>query len=330
MAWYISKENEREGPINGDRLRSMIITGEILSTDLVAWGEQGEWIEAGQVSDFSGPDSPDESEVPVSDAEDLSTVADPGAGEGRGSDPCKDKDLTELGGQLAVSTDEEEKVRDRSCGDKESEASGLDESKFRGGSASNDGSEPVGFPFPEGLEEEGPDKGAAASSGGQAVSAGANGPAGLDQEARHSDRVVAGMIDFTIALGVAWVGTWFRIPFWFTASLWGTFRECYFFNGQSIGKKAMCLRTVTRDGKELEGKWDGLIFRNAVFFIPLFVVVEGVVLTARASRHRGIEGLCRKCGSTIETDQKFVPLLRLGDEWAGTRVIKAASSGPVN
>lgn len=30
----------------------MIITGEISSTDLVAWGEQGEWIEAGQVSDF--------------------------------------------------------------------------------------------------------------------------------------------------------------------------------------------------------------------------------------------------------------------------------------
>ena len=56
MAWYISKENEREGPVNGDRLRSMIITGEISSTDLVAWGEQGEWIEAGEVSDFSGPD----------------------------------------------------------------------------------------------------------------------------------------------------------------------------------------------------------------------------------------------------------------------------------
>ena len=56
MAWYISKGNEREGPVNGDRLRSMIITGEISSTDLVAWGEQGEWIEAGEVSDFSGPD----------------------------------------------------------------------------------------------------------------------------------------------------------------------------------------------------------------------------------------------------------------------------------
>ena len=330
MAWYISKGNEREGPINGDRLRSMIITGEISSTDLVAWGEQGEWIEAGEVSDFSGPDSPDEPEVLVSDDADLSTAANPGAGERRGSAPCKDKDLPESEAQLEVATDEDEKVPDRSCRDKESEVSGLEKSEVRGYSASDDRSEPVEFLFPEVPEEEGPEEGAAASSGGQAVSAGANGPAGLDQDARHSDRVVAGMIDFIIALGAAWVGTWFGIWFWFTASLWGTFRECSFFNGQSIGKKAMCLRTVARDGKELEGKWDGLIFRNVVFFIPLFVVVEWVVLTVRASRHRGIEGLCRKCGSAIETDQKFVPLLRLGDEWAGTRVITVTVSRPVN
>ena len=138
------------------------------------------------------------------------------------------------------------------------------------------------------------------------------------------------MIDFIIALGAAWVGTWFGIWFWFTASLWGMFRECYLFDGQSIGKKAMCLRTVTRDGKELKGKWDGLIFRNMVLFIPLFFVVEWVVLTQRAARHRGMEGLCRKCGSAIEPDQKFNPLLRLGDEWAGTRVITVTPLPPVS
>lgn len=92
----------------------------------------------------------------------MSTAANPGAGERRGSAPWKDKDLPESEAQLEGATDEDEKVPDRSCGDKESEVSGLEKSEVRGDSASDDGSEPVKFLFPEVPEEEGPEEGAAA------------------------------------------------------------------------------------------------------------------------------------------------------------------------
>lgn len=98
----------------------------------------------------------------------MSTAANPGAGERRGSAPCKDKDLPESEAQLEGATDEDEKVPDRSCGDKESEVSGLEKSEVRGDSASDDGSDPVEFLFPEVPEvpevpeEEGPEEGAAA------------------------------------------------------------------------------------------------------------------------------------------------------------------------
>ncbi|MBM50907.1 MAG: hypothetical protein CMP27_13860, partial [Roseibacillus sp.] len=82
-----------------------------------------------------------------------------------GSAPCKDKDLPESEAPLGGATDEDEKVPDRSCGDKESEVSGLEKSEVLGYSASDDGSEPVKFLFPdvpEVPEEEGSEEGAAA------------------------------------------------------------------------------------------------------------------------------------------------------------------------
>jgi uncharacterized RDD family membrane protein YckC len=76
-----------------------------------------------------------------------------------------------------------------------------------------------------------------------------------------------------------------------------------FLNGQSPGKTAMKIKAVTVDGKSLAGNWQPAVIRNAVLLIPLFPVVELVVLLTREDK----------------PDQG----IRLGDEWAKTRVVKA-------
>ncbi len=76
-----------------------------------------------------------------------------------------------------------------------------------------------------------------------------------------------------------------------------------FLDGQSIGKKAMKIRAVTSDGKSLSGNWTPALIRNVVFMIPCFAIVELVVLITRQGKAQ--EGL------------------RLGDDWAKTKVIMA-------
>jgi uncharacterized RDD family membrane protein YckC len=76
-----------------------------------------------------------------------------------------------------------------------------------------------------------------------------------------------------------------------------------FLDGQSIGKKAMGIRAVTSDGRSLSGNWGPAIIRNAVFMIPCFAIVELIVLITRQGKSQ--EGL------------------RLGDDWAKTKVIMA-------
>ena len=101
-------------------------------------------------------------------------------------------------------------------------------------------------------------------------------------------------------------------------------------DGQSIGKRAMQLQTVTLDGEVLKGGWDesmlnGNMLRNVPLLVPLFPIVELIVLSTRASQHHGIGGLCRQCACEIERKPEFKPLRRLGDQWAGTKVISFSS-----
>ena len=74
-----------------------------------------------------------------------------------------------------------------------------------------------------------------------------------------------------------------------------------FLNGQSVGKTAMKIRAVTLDGKSLAGNWQPAVVRNVVLLIPLFPFVELIVLLTREDK----------------ADQG----VRLGDEWARTRVV---------
>lgn len=72
-----------------------------------------------------------------------------------------------------------------------------------------------------------------------------------------------------------------------------------FLDGQSIGKKIMKLRAVTEDGVPTTNNYGASVIRNIVLFIPLFSIVELIVmLTDKQQR-------------------------RLGDQWGKTRVVKA-------
>ncbi len=70
-----------------------------------------------------------------------------------------------------------------------------------------------------------------------------------------------------------------------------------FLDGQSIGKKLIGLRAVDESGAALTGNYGPCVVRNAVLFIPFFPLVELVVMLTN-------EGT-----------------LRLGDQWAKTRVV---------
>ncbi len=71
-----------------------------------------------------------------------------------------------------------------------------------------------------------------------------------------------------------------------------------FLDGQSIGKKAMKLRAVdATSGQPLTNQWGPSIVRNIVLFIPLFFIVELIVLANNKDGQR------------------------LGDQWAKTRVV---------
>ncbi len=71
-----------------------------------------------------------------------------------------------------------------------------------------------------------------------------------------------------------------------------------FLDGQSIGKNLMKIRAVSAvDGSSLTNNWAASIIRNVVLFIPLFSIVELIVM--------------------FSNDQNQ----RLGDQWGKTKVI---------
>lgn len=75
-----------------------------------------------------------------------------------------------------------------------------------------------------------------------------------------------------------------------------------FLDGQSLGKKMLGLRAVTTDGQSLSGNWQPGLIRNAILVIPVMALVELIILFTKQDAPEG--------------------LLRLGDQWAGTKVIQ--------
>lgn len=122
-------------------------------------------------------------------------------------------------------------------------------------------------------------------------------------------RIIAAVIDLVVAIGLQ-ISVAMLLPglaskvAWLLGAAYLVTRDSLpFLGGQSVGKKAMKLKVVTQDDKPLTGNWEAALIRNGVLLIPLFGFIELFILLTREEKPgRG---------------------LRLGDEWAKTRVIIA-------
>lgn len=75
-----------------------------------------------------------------------------------------------------------------------------------------------------------------------------------------------------------------------------------FLKGQSIGKTAMKLKVVKKDGSDLVNDWQTGAIRNILMVVPFFgPLIEAIVLVSR--------------------DGKPEKGLRLGDDYAKTKVV---------
>lgn len=126
-------------------------------------------------------------------------------------------------------------------------------------------------------------------------------------------RVVAALIDVGIGLGL-YVGVTIlaSLPLLGLLGLlaWPVYIAFFllrdslpFLKGQSPGKTAMKIKVITTGGGDLVNNLQPALIRNAVLLIPFFGLVELIVLLTREDK----------------ADQG----VRLGDEWAGTRVVRA-------
>lgn len=112
--------------------------------------------------------------------------------------------------------------------------------------------------------------------------------------ASDGNRILAYIIDLVISGALSFV------PFvgWIAGVAYMLTRDGLpFLDGQSVGKKAMKIRAVTTDGQVLTNNWGPAMIRNLVLFIPLFPIVELIVMLTNPNK------------------------LRLGDQWAKTKVI---------
>ena len=121
-------------------------------------------------------------------------------------------------------------------------------------------------------------------------------PADISQRqlATDGNRILAYLIDVLITIGVSFVPA----VGWIAGSLYYLTRDGLpFLNGQSVGKRAMGIRAVTTDGASLSNNWGPALIRNIVLFIPVFPLVELIVMLTNPNKQR------------------------LGDQWAHTKVV---------
>lgn len=114
--------------------------------------------------------------------------------------------------------------------------------------------------------------------------------------ASDGSRIVAFIIDALISGALSII----PVAGWIAGVAYMLTRDALpFLDGQSVGKKAMNLRAVTEDGAPLTNNWGATVVRNIVLMIPLFVIVELIVMLNNANKQR------------------------LGDQWAKTKVIES-------
>ncbi len=125
-------------------------------------------------------------------------------------------------------------------------------------------------------------------------------------------RIIAAVIDVLVAAGIYWMAVMIlpdlltRLSWVLLAGYLVTRDSLPFLKGQSIGKMAMKLKVEKQGGGDITGDWRTAVVRNIALVIPLFALVEEIVLFTR--------------------EDKPEKSLRLGDEWATTKVVVAGSS----
>jgi len=123
-----------------------------------------------------------------------------------------------------------------------------------------------------------------------------------------NSRLLEGLIDGLVATGLALVTALImpdildKLALVISIAYMMTRDSLPFLKGQSIGKTAMKLKVVKKDGSDLVGDWSTGIIRNILFVIPFFgPLVEAIILITR--------------------DSKPENGLRLGDDLAKTKVV---------
>ncbi len=114
--------------------------------------------------------------------------------------------------------------------------------------------------------------------------------------ASAGSRIGAYLIDVILLALVGWI----PILGWIVVIAYMLTRDALpFLDGQSIGKKLVGIRAVDENGAALTGNYGPSVVRNVVLFIPLFPIVELIILLTNTETRR------------------------LGDQWGKTRVVNA-------
>ncbi|MEP5506925.1 MAG: hypothetical protein ABJZ54_12775, partial [Luteolibacter sp.] len=99
-------------------------------------------------------------------------------------------------------------------------------------------------------------------------------------EADLGKRIAGALIDSLVAIAVAYalsrVSSGLYYPAYAAYML--TRDSLPFLDGQSIGKKAVGTRAVSETGESLSGNWNSGIIRNVPMIIPIFPLVELIIL----------------------------------------------------
>ncbi|MBC7979119.1 MAG: RDD family protein [Armatimonadetes bacterium] len=129
----------------------------------------------------------------------------------------------------------------------------------------------------------------------------------LGAEASLGQRIGAVVIDALVAMALGWalamINSRLSYPVYIAYFL--TRDSLPFLNGQSIGKKALNLQAVSETGKSLSGDWNSGLLRNVPMVIPIFPLVELIILVINKDKPGGLR--------------------RLGDQWAKTKVVTVTS-----
>jgi hypothetical protein len=129
------------------------------------------------------------------------------------------------------------------------------------------------------------------------------------QEASFGTRVGGFAIDLLISTAIyILIGALNNQLAFLASCAYLVLRDCLpFLDGQSIGKKALKTRAVTNSGASLSGNWNSGLLRNLPLVVPLFPLVELIVMSSRVDQPR---------------------LRRLCDDWFNTKVINVPQTTP--